>query len=415
MEELRAALDAAAGREPEPPAEEEDADSVPPSSSEPDEGTASSDAGSGGGDDDEVAPSAIALLSLDLLDRVLSFVTCGRALACAACASRTLRDRAEDGSLWRGLVAAQWGWLVGTERQPEGCPWRELFVRLHTRRHARFCVVGGLPADAPDRDGGALQLSLCRTQQVQADDAAPAQQMGTHGAPERYGCDGDEGAQGPPLLKVRTRLGADELVLTRGLPPSPDEAPTLADLHRRQAEAAQKAGSVPTWRWGRLPPMSEERNMAAVVREPSGSLLAIGGLPVNPQHAALTTGERLRLDLPRPAWAPIAPMQQERCCASAAVDTRGLVWVVGGGRSMYANSPAWNSAERYDPAADSWRGAPDMTAARCALGVACSLTTGRLFAAGGYGGVSSSGGGSYLRSAEFIDVTSAFGEWTPLP
>ena len=25
------------------------------------------------------------------------------------------------------------------------------------------------------------------------------------------------------------------------------------------------------------------------------------------------------------------------------------------------------------------------------------------------------GGGSYLKSAEFIDVTSAFGEWTPLP
>ena len=119
MEELRAALDAAAGREPELPTEQEDADSVPPSSSEPDEGTASSDAGSGS-DDDEAAPSAIALLSLDLLDRVLSLVTCGRALACAACTSRTLRDRAEDGSLWRGLVAAQWGWLVGTERQPEG-------------------------------------------------------------------------------------------------------------------------------------------------------------------------------------------------------------------------------------------------------------------------------------------------------
>ena len=82
---------------------------------------------------------------------------------------------------------------------------------------------------------------------------------------------------------------------------------------------------------------------------------------------------------------------------------------------MYANSPAWDTAERYDPAADSWRGAPDKTAARCALGVACSLATGQLFAAGGYGGVSSSGGGSYLKSAEFIDVTSAFGEWTPLP
>ena len=161
MEELRAALDAAAGREPEPPAEEEDADSVPPSSSEPDEGTASSDAGSGS-DDAEAAPSAIALLSLDLLARVLSFVTCGRALACAACARRPLRARAEAGRLWRGLVAAQWGWLSGTERQPEGCLWRELFVRLHTRRHARFCVVGGLPTDAPDRAGGArTHVGMC--------------------------------------------------------------------------------------------------------------------------------------------------------------------------------------------------------------------------------------------------------------
>ena len=58
---------------------------------------------------------------------------------------------------------------------------------------------------------------------------------------------------------------------------------------------------------------------------------------------------------------------------------------------MYANSPAYATVERYDVAADVWHWAPEMIHARCALGVAYSLGTGELFAAGGYGGIGKDG------------------------
>ena len=49
---------------------------------------------------------------------------------------------------------------------------------------------------------------------------------------------------------------------------------------------------------------------------------------------------------------------------------------------MYRNSPAFSTVERYDVDADAWFWAPEMAVARCALGVACALETGQIFAAG---------------------------------
>ena len=81
---------------------------------------------------------------------------------------------------------------------------------------------------------------------------------------------------------------------------------------------------------------------------------------------------------------PIANMRTGRCCCAAAQSADGSVFVAGGGASMYRNSPAFSTVERYDVDADAWFWAPEMTAARCALGFACSLETGQLFAAGKY-------------------------------
>lgn len=82
------------------------------------------------------------------------------------------------------------------------------------------------------------------------------------------------------------------------------------------------------------------------------------------------------------AGEPIASMHTGRCCAGAAQAANGAVFVVGGGASMYRNSPAFSTVERYDVDADAWFWGPEMTTARCALGVAYSLPTGHLFAAG---------------------------------
>ena len=75
-------------------------------------------------------------------------------------------------------------------------------------------------------------------------------------------------------------------------------------------------------------------------------------------------------------------MHTGRCCCGAAATADGAVFAVGGGASMYRHSPAFSTVERYDVEADCWSGAPEMATARCALGVACSLATGQLFAVG---------------------------------
>jgi hypothetical protein len=204
VEELQRALGQASGElddsepEPEPPAE-------PESEPEP---------------EPEPAPE-LHDLSLDLLDRVLAHVDTGTALACIECTCKILWQRAADDELWHSLTLARWSWLVITP--PSGRSWRWFFARLHTGRAARYCVIGGAPADGPvDGTGYALELSL----------KAPAD--------------------------------------------------------------ATDDGAAAAWQWSALPPLQQERNMPAVVRESrSGALLAFGGLGTGPGAAALRSAERL--------------------------------------------------------------------------------------------------------------------------
>jgi hypothetical protein len=100
--------------------------------------------------------STLELLSLELLDAVLSKVGEGAVLARAEQACRLLRSRiggvgggqgeAEAAQrLWGALVRAKWGWLLMSEKAPplERGGWKQLYVRLLTGSSTRFCVVGG--------------------------------------------------------------------------------------------------------------------------------------------------------------------------------------------------------------------------------------------------------------------------------
>jgi hypothetical protein len=107
------------------------------------------------------APSVQLLdLTLDLLDRVLAHVGDGPTLARASCACTTLRDRLADDANWRQLVLSRWGWLVAAP--PNGRSWRWFFRRLHTGSAARYCVIGGAPADGPV-EGNGYGVALSRS------------------------------------------------------------------------------------------------------------------------------------------------------------------------------------------------------------------------------------------------------------
>lgn len=182
----------------------------------------------------------------------------------------------------------------------------------------------------------------------------------------------------------------------------------------RTGGSLARAFCLLTKEWIDLPPPMQERNMAAVVRDSSGDLVVIGGLPVYnySDFKAVRTAEIFKGGV----WLPFPDMNKARCCCSGALDKQGRIHVVGGGETMYSTSEVTNVVETYvsssatEPSG-SWYEAAEMKEARCALGVAYSYATNYLFAAGGYGGHS-----HYLDSAERLDLSggsSIF--WESLP
>ncbi|CAK0802979.1 unnamed protein product [Prorocentrum cordatum] len=175
---------------------------------------------------------------------------------------------------------------------------------------------------------------------------------------------------------------------------------------------AGAAGPGARGRWVRLPAPAETREMAGVVRSAAGSVVVVGG--TSPR-----VDERGRLGFRTLAsaesctdgvWSPLAAMREPRCCCSAALDARGGVFVVGGGTSMYRGAACFRTVE-YLPSLDGvWQEAPAMVSMRCAVGVAISHETSRLFAFGGYSGV------TYLETCEALELHgSASARWTLLP
>jgi len=150
--------------------------------------------------------------------------------------------------------------------------------------------------------------------------------------------------------------------------------------------------------------------MPALVRHSSGALVAMGGLALGEELEATRTAEALYPDASD--WMLLPDMHVARCCCSGAVDSRGKIYVVGGGENMYRNSRAWRTTEMMEFVdACCWQQAPSMNDARCGLGVAYSFSTDYLFAAGGY-----AGGGCYLETAERLHLsTGSSGVWEYIP
>jgi len=342
---------------------------------------------------DALPPELLHLVLLHLVDDAADLAAAGKAF-------KALRAAAADEELWQFATLSAFGWL--TRRKPRSvATWRAYYVRLAARGEALFAVVGSAPADSIREGGNALCME---TKDVE------------------------------------------------------------------QCLRAEAAGGVPTAvliaKWRELPTPRTGRAMAVCVRDPNeGTVLVIGGLQTTEAgtQSALSSVERLpfkrvaaqstppvvmrsspmegatiparyrRCSIPAGAAGAdggadegaagggrgaggagaVPPLSVARCCAAAASDEAGRLYVAGGGKSMYHTAVAYDSVEvnacLVDPATGdygAWQPAPNMLARRCGLGLACSLRTASLVAVGGYGGQ-----GNYLRSAEILDVSaSAAGE-----
>ena len=175
--------------------------------------------------------------------------------------------------------------------------------------------------------------------------------------------------------------------------------------------------------WSSMPVPLVVREMAAVVRIPSGDLVALGGTCplIVDESIEWTSGKMRTLQsvecFDGRAWSAMAPMSEKRCCSGAAVDSSGVIYAVGGGTSMYRGATCLRSVERFQVDGGTvdarWLPAPPMLEARCGLGVAISHETDRLFAFGGYAGAV-----SYLDTCESLPVggsAAADARWTALP
>ena len=178
--------------------------------------------------------------------------------------------------------------------------------------------------------------------------------------------------------------------------------------------------------WQPLATGRHARNMAALVRHhPTNSLVAIGGALL-PHHVSgtepstLASVEQLQLGGEQIGWSNLPSLAVSRCCAGAACDSRGTIYCVGGGDSMFAQSRAFASVEVLESlhgtnadVAAGWQPAPSMLEARCAHGCALSFSTGCLFAVGGYGGSRTR---EYLDTVERLEPLAAQdARWEPLP
>ena len=201
-------------------------------------------------------------------------------------------------------MLGRWGWLLqcaGTQT------WQQLYIRLHTGTYTRFCIVGGLDAAWFQEDeqqlSQAWQYSTC-----------------------------------PNRNSTRHSLLRDVGV------------------------------------WEKIPAPQIARSMAAVVRDASGNLVVMGGI-TTVQH--LATGNSTAADegnlrtlfcverFDGKEWSAMpGRLCQPRCCAAAAVDRHGGIFLAGGGESMYSQSRAFDSVEYLPAGHDLWRCAPHMSQVR---------------------------------------------------
>ncbi|MEO3757969.1 kelch repeat-containing protein [Mycobacterium sp. B14F4] len=157
--------------------------------------------------------------------------------------------------------------------------------------------------------------------------------------------------------------------------------------------ATDRVWRVVNSRWAELPPLSQPR-AAAAAAVVGDRIVVTGG--VDAQGRLLDTTEVFD----GTSWRPGAPIPTPRQLLGAASDGK-LVYAVGG----TSGTADLATVETYDPAADAWKGLPELPGRRSDFGLA--YTDGRLVVAGGMSQ------GQVLESVVALDL--ATGSWNGLP
>ncbi|MBK9094918.1 MAG: hypothetical protein IPM84_19560 [Anaerolineae bacterium] len=121
----------------------------------------------------------------------------------------------------------------------------------------------------------------------------------------------------------------------------------------------------------------------------NGKIYVAGGAQgADPNYAGMTAFEAY--DPATDSWATLAPMQVARVSPGIATDG-AYVYIYGGTDSLGATFSSLDSAERYNPATNTWSYVDPMT--QSAAGMVNAYAAGRIWAAGGLNSV----GGAYTR------------------
>lgn len=133
-------------------------------------------------------------------------------------------------------------------------------------------------------------------------------------------------------------------------------------------------------------PTARENNVAITL---NGKIYVAGGAQgSDPNYTAMNTFEVY--DPAANTWSALAPMQTARVSPGIATDGT-YVYVYGGTDSLGATFSSLASAERYDPATNSWSYVDTM--AQSTGGMAAAYAAGRIYSAGGLNSVN----GAYTR------------------
>lgn len=232
----------------------------------------------------------------DLLCRIIASCNCTSSLSRAAAACQWLHALVTE-DVWRDLVLREFGgWLVPRVNMT-GHTWRTLSIRLHTRSHSRFCVVGGIELDVfgeepQDKSFAALLMP-----------------------------DDDEWSALPPPSKVREGAavvrGADgRLIAIGGTSSVWDDGFHMIRFQTLDSvEACDVSGACA---WSELPRLGTPRCCCGGAVDSRGNLYACGGGESMYRGApTLETVERFSVDAS--CWSPFPSMAARRCGVGVAL------------------------------------------------------------------------------------------------
>lgn len=335
----------------------------------------------------------------------------------AAAAGRTAASAASSASIDAGTTR---------ESLPTSGIWRRVYKRLSIATPS-FIVVGVAAPDEPPPPGQRLDIPVpfSRSKPPSLPSSSPTP---TSPAPSLT-----------PRLQSHATVGAT-VGVTAGETVAGDAVVGTAVGTALREHANAIAAAQPDQLSWQMVLESPSIAMGAAVADPrTSSVVVLGGYswptaldgPVAVTAAARcsysgVTGRARR-------WEAMPSMQQARCCAAAAVDSVGQIYVAGGGESMFASAQCFNTVERYacpysggssvggsssgeeggldtpvPAAADSvvgvWEAMPSMNDKRCGFGMVYSPVSNMLVACGGY-----SGNGRYLNTIETFSLDGSGG------